>query len=88
MATIPALESPVVDTTGTLDAARKQALEQQALALQQRKGSQLQVLVVPTEEEVVLEFRNTWVETSGLVLSAVGITGLAAWGFAWRRRRA
>ena len=48
LAPIPALDSPVVDTTGTLDAATKQALEAQALALQQRKGSQLQVLMVPT----------------------------------------
>ena len=45
------------------------------------------MVVVPTQEEVVLEFRNTWVETSGLVLSAVGIAGLAAWGLVWRRRR-
>lgn len=45
-AAIPALDSPVVDTTGTLDAATRQLLEQKALALQQRKGSQLQVLVV------------------------------------------
>lgn len=48
LAPIPPLDSPVVDTTGTLDAAQKQALEQQALALQQRKGSQLQVLIVPS----------------------------------------
>lgn len=48
LATIPALDSPVVDTTGTLSAADKQALEQQALDLQQRKGSQLQILMVPT----------------------------------------
>ena len=48
LAPIPALDSPVIDTTGTLDAATKQALEAQALALQQRKGSQLQVLMVPT----------------------------------------
>jgi uncharacterized protein len=48
LAAIPALDSPVVDTTGTLDARTKQALEAQALALQQRKGSQLQVLMVPT----------------------------------------
>lgn len=48
LAAIPALDSPVVDTTGTLDAAQKQQLEQQALALQQRKGSQLQVLMVPS----------------------------------------
>ena len=50
LAPIPALDSPVVDTTGTLEAAQKQALVQQALDLQQRKGSQLQVLVVPTTQ--------------------------------------
>lgn len=50
LAPIPALDSPVVDTTGTLDAAQKQALEQQAIALQQRKGAQLQVLIVPTTQ--------------------------------------
>ena len=46
LATIPALDSPVVDTTGTLSAEDKQALQQQALDLQQRKGSQLQILMV------------------------------------------
>jgi uncharacterized protein len=50
LAAIPPLTSPVIDTTMTLDAATKQQLEAQALALQQRKGSQLQVLVVPTTE--------------------------------------
>jgi uncharacterized protein len=50
LAPIPALDTPVVDTTGTLDATTKQALEAQALALQQRKGSQLQVLLVPTTQ--------------------------------------
>ncbi|NUT17180.1 MAG: YgcG family protein [Cupriavidus sp.] len=50
LAPVPPLTSPVIDTTGTLDAATKQQLEAQALALQQRKGSQLQVLVVPTTE--------------------------------------
>lgn len=49
-APIPALDSPVVDTTGTLDAIARQNLEAQARALQQRKGSQLQVLVVPTTQ--------------------------------------
>jgi len=48
LAPIPTLDSPVIDTTGTLDPATRQALEAQALALQQRKGSQLQVLMVPT----------------------------------------
>lgn len=52
---IPALDSPVVDTTGTLDATTRQQLEQQALALQQRKGSQLQVLLVPTTGSETIE---------------------------------
>ena len=50
LAPIPALDSPVIDTTGTLDALARQNLEAQARALQQRKGSQLQVLVVATTE--------------------------------------
>jgi uncharacterized protein len=54
-AAIPALDSPVVDTTGTLDAAQKQQLEQQSLALQQRKGSQLQVLMVSTTQPETIE---------------------------------
>lgn len=57
LAPIPPLDSPVVDTTGTLDAAQRQALVQQALALQQRKGSQLQVLVVPsTQPEDIAQY--------------------------------
>lgn len=57
LAAIPPLDSPVVDTTGTLDAAQKQQLEQQALALQQRKGSQLQVLMVPgTQPETIEQY--------------------------------
>ncbi len=54
-AAIPALTSPVVDTTGTLDALQTQQLEQQALALQQRKGSQLQVLVVASTQPETIE---------------------------------
>jgi uncharacterized protein len=50
LAPIPVLDTPVVDTTATLDPATEQALEAQALALQQRKGSQLQVLLVPTTQ--------------------------------------
>ena len=50
LAPIPKLDSPVVDTTSTLTPAQKQQLEQQAVALQQRKGSQLQILVVPTTQ--------------------------------------
>lgn len=54
-AAIPPLDSPVVDTTGSLDAASRQQLEQQALALQQRKGSQLQILMVPTTAPETIE---------------------------------
>jgi len=55
LAPIPPLDSPVVDTTRTLDAAQKQQLEQQALDLQQRKGSQLQVLMVPSTQPESIE---------------------------------
>ena len=54
-AAIPALTSPVVDSTGTLTAEQTQQLEQQALALQQRKGSQLQVLMVATTQPETIE---------------------------------
>lgn len=54
-AAIPALTSPVVDTTGTLSAEQKQQLEQQALALQQRKGSQLQVLMISSTQPETIE---------------------------------
>jgi uncharacterized protein len=55
VAPIPPLTSPVVDTTGTLDAQARRQLEQQALALQQRKGAQLQILMVPTTKPEVIE---------------------------------
>lgn len=47
-AAIPALDSPVVDTTGTLDAATRAQLEAQARQLEAGKGSQLQILIVPS----------------------------------------
>lgn len=55
LAAIPPLDSPVVDTTGTLTPEQKQQLVQQALALQQRKGSQLQVLMVPSTQPEAIE---------------------------------
>ena len=54
-APMPALSSPVVDATGTLTAAQTQQLEQQALALQQTKGSQLQVLMVASTQPETIE---------------------------------
>jgi hypothetical protein len=44
------------------------------------------MVVVPTENEVVLEFRDTWAESGGKVLSVIGILGLAGITV-WRRRR-
>ncbi|MBY4596493.1 TPM domain-containing protein [Ottowia caeni] len=45
---VPALTSHVVDTSGTLDAAQTAALEAKLTALEQEKGSQVVILVVPT----------------------------------------
>jgi len=45
---IPPLTARVTDLTGTLDAQQKQTLESELAALEQRKGSQIGVLVVPT----------------------------------------
>ena len=67
LAPIPPLDSPVVDTTGTLDAAQRQALVQQALALQQRKGSQLQILIVPsTRPEDIAQYTTRVFEQWGI----------------------
>jgi uncharacterized protein len=55
LASIPPLTSPVVDVTGTLGAEEIVQLERQALALQQRKGSQLQILIVPTTRPETIE---------------------------------
>ncbi|ROU07458.1 YgcG family protein [Lysobacter enzymogenes] len=55
LAPIPPLDSPVVDTTGTLDATARAQLDAQARALQQRKGSQLQVLMVATTRPEEIE---------------------------------
>ena len=59
LAAIPTLDSPVVDTTGTLTPDQKQALVQQAVALQQRKGSQLQILMVPSTQPETIEQYTT-----------------------------
>jgi hypothetical protein len=33
------------------------------------------MMVIPTDEEVVLEFVNTWAENVGWLLSGLGLTG-------------
>jgi hypothetical protein len=46
------------------------------------------MVVVPTEEQVVLEFQDTWAESGGKIASLVGVVGLigvSGWGL--RRRR-
>jgi LPXTG-motif cell wall-anchored protein len=45
------------------------------------------MVVVPTSEEVTLEFRDTWAETGGLILSVAGIVVLLGVGVAAVRRK-
>ncbi|MET3475799.1 TPM domain-containing protein [Variovorax atrisoli] len=45
---IPALTARVIDQTGTLDSAQRNGLETKLAAVEQRKGSQIVVLMVPT----------------------------------------
>ena len=52
---IPPLTARVTDTTGTLDANKKQSLESELAALEQSKGSQLAVLIVPTTQPEEIE---------------------------------
>jgi uncharacterized protein len=57
LAAIPSLTGPVVDTTGTLTATEKQQLEQRLLSFSQAKGSQVQVLMVPsTQPEDIAQY--------------------------------
>ena len=45
---VPALTARVMDSTGTLDAVRRQALEDKLAAFEKERGAQLVVLMVPT----------------------------------------
>jgi hypothetical protein len=45
------------------------------------------MVVVPTSEDVTIEFENTWAETGGLILSLAGIAVLIGFGVAGLRRR-
>ncbi len=62
---VPALKSRVTDLTGTLDAASRQSLEARLAQLEQAKGAQLAVLLVPTTqpetiEQFSLRVAETW----------------------------
>ncbi|WJJ95011.1 TPM domain-containing protein [Neopusillimonas aromaticivorans] len=52
---IPALQTRVTDTTGTLDAATVQSLEARLADLEKRKGAQVAVLMVPTTGDEAIE---------------------------------
>ncbi len=52
---VPALKSRVTDLTGTLDAASRQSLEARLAQLEQAKGAQLAVLLVPTTQPETIE---------------------------------
>ena len=56
---VPALTGHVVDHTGTLGDTQKQALEDKLAALEQAKGSQVVVLMVPTTQpEDIASYAN------------------------------
>lgn len=52
---IPPLTSRVTDLTSTLDAQRRDALEQKLAAFEAAKGSQIAVLIVPTTQPEAIE---------------------------------
>ncbi len=62
---VPALDGRVIDQTGTLDAAARQSLDAKLAAFEQKKGSQIVVLMVPTTQpEDIASYANrvasTW----------------------------
>ena len=52
---VPQLRSPVTDLTNTLTREQLASLEQKLLAFEQRKGSQIAVLLVPTTQPEAIE---------------------------------
>src|SRR4051794_8939270 len=62
---VPALTARVIDQTGTLDAAQRDGLDASLAAFEQKKGSQIVVLMVPTTQpEDIASYANrvanTW----------------------------
>jgi uncharacterized membrane protein YgcG len=57
LAPIPELTSPVIDTTGTLSTEQIRGLAERSTGLQREKGSQLQILLVPsTQPEDIAQY--------------------------------
>jgi uncharacterized protein len=62
---VPPLKARITDLTGTLDATQRAALESKLAALEQRKGAQVAVLLVPTTkpesvEQYALRVAEAW----------------------------
>ena len=56
---VPELTARVIDQTGTLDAVQRQGLEDKLAAFEQRKGTQMVVLLVPTTQpEDIASYAN------------------------------
>lgn len=56
---VPALTARVIDQTGTLDASQQQALDAKLAAFEQKKGSQIVMLLVPsTQPEDIASYAN------------------------------
>ena len=56
---VPALTARVIDQTGTLDAIQRKGLEEKLAAFEQKKGSQIVVLLVPTTQpEDIASYAN------------------------------
>jgi uncharacterized protein len=56
---VPALTARVIDQTGTLDAIQRKGLEDKIAAFEQKKGSQMVVLLVPTTQpEDIASYAN------------------------------
>jgi len=70
---VPALTSHVVDTSGTLDAAQRDAIEARLSAFEKASGSQVVVLLVPsTQPEDIASYANRVANTWKIGRKAIG----------------
>ncbi|MFZ3218403.1 MAG: TPM domain-containing protein [Rhodoferax sp.] len=70
---VPALTGHVIDSTGTLDPARRQALEDKLSAFEASSGSQVVVLMVPTTQpEDIASYANRVGNTWKIGRKAIG----------------
>lgn len=70
---VPALTARVIDQTGTLSAEQAQALERKLADFEQRKGSQIVVLMLPsTQPEDIASYANRVANTWKIGRSGIG----------------